>query len=63
MTTEDRDRILQLVSYVNVMFYHAQQPTMDNSNYNAMLAALEKAKALCVPVVNSLRNDRAKDQP
>lgn len=33
MTTEDRDRILQLVSYVNTMHYYAKQPMMDGSNY------------------------------
>jgi hypothetical protein len=54
MTTEDRDRILQLVSYVNTMHYHAKQPMMDGSNYGKMQDALEKAKKLCVPVVNSL---------
>lgn len=57
MTTEDRDRILQLVAYVNTMHYHAKQPMMDGSNYDKMHDALEKARKLCVPVVNSLRND------
>lgn len=57
MTTEDRERILQLVAHVNTMHYHAKQPMMDGSNYDKMHDALEKARKLCVPVVNSLRED------
>jgi hypothetical protein len=56
MTTEDRARILQLVAYVNTMHYHAKQVTMDGSNYDRMHDVLEKAKKLCVPVVNSLND-------
>ena len=57
MITEDRDRILQLVAHVNTMHYHAKQVTMDGSNYDKMHDALEMAKRLCVPVVNSLSKD------
>lgn len=57
MTTEDRDRILQLVACVSTMHYHAKQPMMDGSNYDKLHDALEKAKKLCVPVVNSLNKD------
>lgn len=38
MTTEDRDRILQLVAHVNTMHYHAKQVTMYGSNYDKMHA-------------------------
>lgn len=55
MTTEDRDRILQLVAYVNAMYYASVQPMMDGSNHDKMMAELDKAKKLCVPVINSLR--------
>jgi hypothetical protein len=54
MTAEDRERILQLVAYVNTMYYHSRQVTMDGSNYDKTQNALEMAKKLCVPIVNSL---------
>ena len=56
MTTEERDRVLQLVAHVNTMHYYAKQVMMDGSNYDKMHDALEMAKKLCVPVVNSLNN-------
>lgn len=63
MTTEDRDRILQLVSYIKAMYYHAKMPLMDGSNYGQMYIALRKANELCAPVVNSLRDAISDDAP
>lgn len=54
MTTEDRDRILQLVHLVQNMDYQTKQAMMDGSNYDKLHDALQEASKLCVPVVNSL---------
>jgi hypothetical protein len=54
MNQEDRDRILQLVAYVQSMNYQSKQAMMDSSNYGRMLDSLQAAQKLCVPIVDSI---------
>lgn len=55
MKQEDIDRILQLVAYIKNMDYQTKQVMMDGSNYDRMFTALQSARQLLAPIVNSLR--------